>query len=63
MVYHEIIQYKSLCLLTVSVFICDYTNNVLSAQSVNSTVRVCCKDQLVSPLAPEFPFKFSTPCI
>ena len=39
-VYHEIIQYKDLCLLTVTTFICDYTNNVLSAQSMNSTVRL-----------------------
>jgi hypothetical protein len=48
MVYHEIIQYKILCLLTLSTFICDYTNNVLNARTMNSTVRVYCKDQLVN---------------
>jgi hypothetical protein len=48
MVHHEIIQYKILCLVTVSTFICDYTSDVHKAQSMNSTVRVCCKDQLDS---------------
>jgi len=48
MVYHEILQYKNLCFLTVSTFVGDYTNNVLNAQSMNSTVCVCCKDQLVN---------------